>query len=487
MFNNNLEKKTLAIKSWFKKKHLQSSRGMDSDASQCSFCFPIPVSGSYYLEQFLDYCLPSLLSPGNLPFLVTKGRVHLIITTTAAEQHIIASHPTWQMATQLVEVQFHIIHDLRSHIMNQAHNYGLQSCPNAYVFFLVADVIMAEQGLTHLFARLHPDVEGIQCVALRAELPKIRCALEQYRHQEVLSIPQQQLNMLSLQAIDATTYCRDIESPIFTNFPSILLQQEGDALCARFFHFHLMMIKNRPGFVIQSDETFDARFLGRVVTSPENVVTITDIQEFFIASTVPDFFAYPEESHRTGYVMPSNIRIAMVQVASWARECTSLEWNNFRTCKVILKKNNENPTHLLSEELVDDIDAMAWLLNYFITMNTSIEQKQHNQHINSSTIRYIVVDNLPIELSNQLPKSTTLLSVNGLSRMNGRPVVSLSDLLRTRTRVEAGTLFVLANSQSVMYLKKMLSTGIPTDAFYVADNTGVHLRSKSLSLLTASI
>lgn len=68
--------------------------------------------GGPHIDDFLDYCLPALLAPGNLPALCQKFPVELVFLTEEAQFDRIAQHPSWQVMNRLCPARLVSLDDL---------------------------------------------------------------------------------------------------------------------------------------------------------------------------------------------------------------------------------------------------------------------------------------------------------------------------------------------------------------------------------------
>ena len=67
------------------------------------FYFVVVLWGPRFRDYFLDYCLPSLLSPGNLPSLSTSAPSTLVIATPREDWAVMKTTAIFQ------EVERHVI------------------------------------------------------------------------------------------------------------------------------------------------------------------------------------------------------------------------------------------------------------------------------------------------------------------------------------------------------------------------------------------
>jgi hypothetical protein len=434
-----------------------------------TFCFPIPVWGSYYISQFLRYCVPSLLAEGNLPYMAKQGKVKLILTTTSDGRTEIERSELLQRLSSLAEVIFDVVESPTSTTMSHCHNRGFELCGQGYVFFVLADHILPENGLATLHAHLTENIEALQIIAPRVKHSGMRDAIERYRKDDIISAPQADLNALSFAVLDDTMYWRDINGPVFTNWPSSLMERSKKTTCVRFFHLHLIALKNQCDLRIDDSSTFDARFLAKAVPNPDHVRTIDDCSVFFMPSTVPDLFLHPTESTHTDRPIANVGKSALVETADWARkQADAYEWNNFKNFKIILSTDASDAPRLLDNALVNQISQIAHALNYFEGADPKMVEEHNMEGLMNEDVQYIIVDNLDPRILPHLSTSKKLLSIDGLTSLQSREVQPLSSV---QDPSKLQNVFLHINPKAMVYLRKMLALGMIPEALYTV--TGV--------------
>ncbi|MGH8614000.1 MAG: hypothetical protein ACREYF_18735, partial [Gammaproteobacteria bacterium] len=70
------------------------------------FYFIVVVWGERYTEFLLNFCIPALLSPNNIPALVNRGRNKFLIATTNEDWERMQPRPIFQLLKQYVEPVF---------------------------------------------------------------------------------------------------------------------------------------------------------------------------------------------------------------------------------------------------------------------------------------------------------------------------------------------------------------------------------------------
>ena len=79
---------------------------MDGSSLDRPFHFITVVWGKEYSKCFLEYCVASFLSPGNLPALATRQRSKFIIATLPADWEYMSATPIFRRLSEFVELVF---------------------------------------------------------------------------------------------------------------------------------------------------------------------------------------------------------------------------------------------------------------------------------------------------------------------------------------------------------------------------------------------
>ena len=72
----------------------------------------LPVWGHRFIRQFLEFCLPTLLAPGNVPALAKALPCRFVIMTSVNDVGTIQMHPAWVHLSRICETEIHLIDDL---------------------------------------------------------------------------------------------------------------------------------------------------------------------------------------------------------------------------------------------------------------------------------------------------------------------------------------------------------------------------------------
>ena len=77
-----------------------------------AYSIVVPVWGAAHVARFLDWVVPSWLSPLNIPHLASSATVDLILLTSRADQARIARHPIREKLAAYCKLTFVEIDDL---------------------------------------------------------------------------------------------------------------------------------------------------------------------------------------------------------------------------------------------------------------------------------------------------------------------------------------------------------------------------------------
>ena len=200
------------------------------------FYFIVVVWGERYTDFLLNFCIPALLSPHNIPALANRGGNKFLVATTDEDWKRMQPRPIFQLLKQYVEPVFirippcpegvsHCIHmgvghKLATHMAFEDRAYGVLLTPD----LMVSDGTMAA-------AQSHA-VNGVQVVLTAA----LRFAEEPlFEHLEKLGIVAidsrfgdearplvatgRQLVWAGIRSFHSETLCYEWEKPYFAFFP----------------------------------------------------------------------------------------------------------------------------------------------------------------------------------------------------------------------------------------------------------------------------
>lgn len=211
--------------------------------------FVTPVWG--YIDLFLDYCLPSLLAPQNLPSL-TLPAIYQIDTTHAGEKQI-TSHPLFEKLKKCLPVQFHIIDEEMQKLpgygtLNACHQRAIHYAEekDAALVFIMPDCVFSNNAIHSLEKIALSGARLISVPYLRVNLEEATSILKKEQHQGLLDLNAYRLMKIALDHLHQITISHIWEEGSGPMLPSLLLWRvEDKGFLGRYFYSHPLMIYPR--------------------------------------------------------------------------------------------------------------------------------------------------------------------------------------------------------------------------------------------------
>ena len=176
----------------------------------------MPVWGSRYVRQFLEFCLPTMLAPGNIPALARRLPCTFVVMTSQRDEFLIRHHPAWHRLAEICDVEVQLIDDLITDgnhsttitlaFTRAVRESGPQMLDTCFIF-LVCDYLMADGALAHVLTRIQAGSSGVlacnfQIVAEDA-IPFLRRRIDPTRIE--ISLPPRELLRWALGHLHSAT------------------------------------------------------------------------------------------------------------------------------------------------------------------------------------------------------------------------------------------------------------------------------------------
>jgi hypothetical protein len=129
----------------------------------------LPVWGERYTRDFLDFSLPSLMAPGNLPGISRLGRCTFVLLAPVKDVEIIVRSSLWAVLLDCCSVRIKYIDDLVSQssstVLTLAYTLaireaGEQALDTCFIP-LVADYILSDGSLLAVVERVFAGASGV--------------------------------------------------------------------------------------------------------------------------------------------------------------------------------------------------------------------------------------------------------------------------------------------------------------------------------------
>jgi len=256
------------------------------------------VWGRLFVDKFMDYCLPSLLAPGNIPALARKRQVVHSIVTTEADRDRIVAHPAFARLRELVKVVFtcfpqEFLERREQSGYNFYHFYGLLDHQSVFMaqalkadlYLLPIDCVYSRDCLRNFSSYLERDADCCSVGSIEAIESELRAWLdvETRRRVNVLDLPSRELIQAASDHPDR--YFRSLtmrpDNTEFCAHPRELVWPFADGLAIHSIFMHPLAVSarllSRP-FHAQH-ENVDFALLPRLLQGDGRMKVIEDASE----------------------------------------------------------------------------------------------------------------------------------------------------------------------------------------------------------------
>jgi hypothetical protein len=286
-----------------------SKKTSEGFALERPFHFIVVVWGATFRNYFVRFCLPSLLSPGNLPALATRQRSKFLIVTRPADWAAMQSEPIFELLKQYVLAVYIEIPECppnRSGCEHMSIGHKL-ACEyafreSAYAAVLTPDCMLSEDTISHLQKFAQSGVELVLAAALRfGEEPFFGClrsrgALPQEgseRWGEPLSISARDMVYAAVRGFHSHSASCEYGSAHFPHVPHCAWWRvpDEDGIVLYSLSWAPLLIDyavfKRHDTSTMDEWTIDGDYIFKNLASIKRIHVIQDSDEGFIASWAP--------------------------------------------------------------------------------------------------------------------------------------------------------------------------------------------------------
>jgi hypothetical protein len=258
----------------------------------------LPVWGLRFIQQFLEFSLPSLLAPGNVPALAAALPCKFVILTRQQDIPLFTEHPAWQHLASICQAEFKSIDDLitdgnhsatitlaYSRTMREAGEDMLDTC---FIPFC-SDFIISNGSLANVLSRIQAGASGVlvgnfQVIAEDA-IPVLRRMVNP--SSPALAFSARELIAWSIEHLHPATVANMVNFRLSHNSHTnrLFWRVDENTLLGRFYLMHVVAVRPEVAdFVVGA--SFDYSFIPEMCPS-NNVAVITDSDEYFVVEPQP--------------------------------------------------------------------------------------------------------------------------------------------------------------------------------------------------------
>jgi|GEM_PF-2078056 len=256
--------------------------------------------GKQYVENYLNYTLPTELSDNNLLFFKDKRATYLILTRNE-DAIIIKQHPLYYKLSSLMTVNIFLIDDInidpllsKYALLSAYHSIAtliLTKLESAAVF-LPADGFWGDGSLKKIGELFY---DGYHTVFINGpricEEPAIATVAQFRTSDGIISLSNRELARLTIRTLHPQLQASFWDTQKSLQYPSSFIWKLSDtSLLFRCFHLHPIMV-DYPTLLICKDSitkrTIDSEIAAVVFPDDKNMYIITDSDECMVATHTP--------------------------------------------------------------------------------------------------------------------------------------------------------------------------------------------------------
>jgi hypothetical protein len=331
--------------------------------------------GYSYVRQFLEYSLPTMLAPGNIPALAAALPAEFVILTSADDESFIGEHPTFRRLASICTTRIHTIDHLISDgnystTITLAYTEAVRELGAAMIdtcfLFLVSDYIVADGSFANVLKRVQQGtsavVAGNMQVTRESALPWLQERL--VGHEFLLSLQPRELMQWALNNLHPLVLANIVNLPFSHNTDSnrLFWRVDGNTILGRFYLMHMLCVRPEvKDFVIGS--SCDYSFIPEMCPSG-NVDIITDSDEYLVIEM-------QTRNHESKFLRPGPFEVPELakSLSEWT---TSVHRENARHS--LLFHADKIPTEI--DRSIDEADAFIG----DVAKNLSRKPKPHRGH-----------------------------------------------------------------------------------------------------------
>jgi len=258
----------------------------------------LPVWGYRYVSQFLEFCLPTLLAPGNVPAVAASLPTRFVVLSRESDEELIRSHPTWMALERACSAEVVFIDDLitdGNHTTTitlafaRAVRQTREAMTDTCFLFLMSDYLFADGALrtvvNHLLGGASGVVAGNFQIIAEEAAPALQDSLSPIFRAIIL--PARDLAAWSFGYLHPATTANIVNLGLTHNshVNRLLWRVDENTFIGRFYLIHPIGIRPEvTEFVVGS--SLDYSFIPEMCPSG-NVVMLTDSDDYFVVEMQP--------------------------------------------------------------------------------------------------------------------------------------------------------------------------------------------------------
>jgi hypothetical protein len=392
------------------------------------FHFINAVWGDSYTDAFLKVCLPSQLSPGNLPAWPAREQSVYRIFTTAHDAGVIEQSAAYAtlartLPTEIVTIDQHIVRN-KYLAMNGCHGQAIREADKAGagIIFLAPDVVCAD-GMFRALGKLAATGKRLVAIGMFRIVKETFFPAFLREHADAAgctaTISPRRLVEMGLKHMHPDSRCFFADSGAIPEWCSGLYWPVvGEGVVGRFFHLHPLLVNPSKRGIELGEKTLDSDYVWEACPDPADVYVVQDSDELFMC----------EFSSAAQRYFPVGAALSPSRVAVWAALHANEQHRHFVRHRLALHTCDKSPRWQAVEQESDRfIDKVCRLIDDFPEeirallreLTDKLEEKEamiHQVHTAATERLRVIEEQQAVIRSLEAAAGERLRSIEKLSR-----------------------------------------------------------------------
>jgi hypothetical protein len=258
----------------------------------------MPVWGYRFVDRFLEFCLPTLLAPGNIPALAREFPCRFVLLSSANDESLMRRHAAWQKLERICDTNILPIDDLittDNHTatitlaFERALRLAGESMRNTCFFFLMSDYLVADGSLRTALRTIQNGSRGVLVgnfqVAVEDAVPSLRTAFDY--DPCVFSLDPRELMQWALAHLHPATTANIVNFGLSHHADTnrLFWRVDETTLIGRFYLMHPIAIHPEVTNPVIG-ASWDYSFIPELCPSG-NVAVLTDSDDYLVVEMQP--------------------------------------------------------------------------------------------------------------------------------------------------------------------------------------------------------
>jgi hypothetical protein len=316
----------------------------------------MPVWGYQFISRFLEFCLPTLLAPNNIPAIAREKPCRFVLLSSVTDEPIIRSHPAWQKLEQHCTCEIWSIDDLITQgnhtatitlAFERALRRSGEAMRDTCFIFLMSDYLVADGSLKTALRTIETGASAVlagnfQIVAEDAT-PLLRQRIDLQSHEIVLT--PRELVRWSLAHLHPATVANIVNFGLTHNAHTnrLFWRVDENCLIGRFYLMHPIAIHPEVSdFVVGS--SWDYSFVPELCPS-DNIATLKDSDDYLVVELQQRNYEW--ENLRPGPVVAAELAQSL---AEW-----TTDYHRRNVAQTVVFHAADRPTDLAQSVARSDV------------------------------------------------------------------------------------------------------------------------------------